>query len=100
VRAVTAIDALEEEDIRVEVKKFNQTMTQINRFISPELQATLDNNDLMVVGQFLIISNLRDCPQESLEAFGETFELLSDRKASQGENCTHLLSVENCDRQI
>lgn len=54
-------------------------MTQANNSLPPELQAAIDKNHLIIDGQFLIIPNLRDCPQESLELIGAAFQFLSAR---------------------
>lgn len=81
-RLVTATNSSEEDNTRVKVKKFNPTMTQVNNFLPPDLQAVIDNNDLMIVDGFLIIPNLRDCPQDSLELFGTAFQLLNDKAHS------------------
>jgi len=54
-------------------------MTQVNNSIFPEIQAAINKNELMVVGQFLIVPNLRDCCQENLEVFGQAVEIFSDR---------------------
>jgi hypothetical protein len=54
-------------------------MTQTNSSLSPELQAAIDKNHLIIDSQFLIIPNLRDCPQQSLELIGAAFQFLSAR---------------------
>ncbi|NJO94045.1 MAG: hypothetical protein HC820_06215 [Hydrococcus sp. RM1_1_31] len=52
-------------------------MIQSNNSLPPELQAAIDKNHLIIDGQFLMIPNLQDCPQESLELIGVAFQFLS-----------------------
>lgn len=66
-------------------------MTQVNNSIFPELQIAIDKNELMVVGQFLIIADLRDCSPESLEVFAQTFQLK--------ERSLHCWLLENCEHK-